>query len=168
MSAGEGFTVQRIAPAPDASVVGDDLDYADSFALDLAVADDRSPEHWARTALGQAPLLIRAVIRFAQGRVLRLHLRPATDEEAVLGWSVATSTKDTLHLHATGRLVRADIVVHRESPLRVTTTTSLVYKRRPAAWLWMIVGPLHRRIAPYLVARAATSLVARTDMHRNG
>ncbi len=159
MFLGQRFTVQRIDPVPDRSLVGQDLDYADSFALDLTVADDNTPEHWARTALGQAPTLIRVVIRVAQAHVLRLHLRPAADPKAVLGWCVARSTYDTLHLRATGPLVHADIVVHRPSLLRVTTTTSLVYKQKSGRWLWMLVGPLHRRIAPYLVGRAATSLV---------
>lgn len=168
MFSGRGFTVQRIAPSPDASLVGHILDYVDSFALDLTSPDDRSPERWARTALGQAPAVIRAVIRFAQGRVLRLRLRPATDAEAILGWSVAASDHNTLHLRATGPLIDADIVVQRASDLRLTTTTSLVYKQRPAPWLWKLVGPLHRRIAPYLVGRAATSLAARPEVRGKG
>ncbi len=160
MLSGAGYTVRRMAPVPDPSLVGISHDYADSFAVDLEVPDARSPEYWARTALEQAPCIVRGLIRVAQARVLRLRLRPRTDTDAVLGWPIASSTQDTLHLRATGHLLRADIVVRRVSGLRFITTTSLVYKRRSASTLWMFVGPLHRCIKPYLLGRAAAALTA--------
>jgi hypothetical protein len=46
--------------------------------------------------------------------------------------------------------------VGRRADASSTRLTTLLVFRRPAARVvWALVGPLHRRIAPYLLARAA-------------
>lgn len=159
MAAERGYRVRRIEAA-DCSLRDSGHDYADSFAVELEAPDSHSPEQWARTALEQASPVVHGIIRFAQVRVLRLHLRPRTDSGAVLGWPVMASTSDTLHLRAAGPLLNGDIVCRRTSAQLVVVTTSLVFERRLAGFLWILVGPVHRRIAGYLLRSAAASLTA--------
>lgn len=160
MPTDRGYRVHRIAATPEHSLSGSEPDYADSFAIELESPDAHSPEQWARAALEQASPVVRGIIRFAQVRVLRLHLRPRTDSDAVLGWPVKASTSDTLHLRAAGPLLSGDIFGRRTSPRRLVVTTSLDFERPLARLLWMLVGPLHRLIAGYLLRRAAAFLAS--------
>lgn len=159
MAAEPAYRVRRIEAA-DLLLEGGAHDYADSFAVELEAPDSHSPEQWARAALEQASPAVRRIIRFAQAGVLRLDLRPRTDSGAVLGWAVVASTADTLHLRAVGPLLNGDIVGRRMSPQVVSLTTSLIFKRRLAGLLWILVGPVHRRVAGYLLRQAAASLTA--------
>jgi hypothetical protein len=153
------YCVRRL-DAAEMSLGGGSHDYADAFAVELEAPDAHSPEQWARVALEQASPVVRRIIRFAQVRVLRLQLQPSADTGAVLGWPVVASTVDTVHLQAAGRLLSGDIVGRRLSPQLMVLTTSLTFERRLAGLLWVVVGPLHRRIAADLLRRAAASLTA--------
>jgi hypothetical protein len=61
-----------------------------------------------------------------------------------------------IRLEATSPLLRAAIVAERPAPDRAAVTTYLWFER-PAVMrvLWDVVGPLHRSVARYLLARAA-------------
>lgn len=160
MPAGTGYRVRRAAVSPEPLLGGSRADYADAFVVELDAPDAHSPEQWAKAALEGASPVVRGIIRLAQVRVLRLRLRPRTDKQAVLGWPVRASTSEAFHLRADGPLVAGDIVGRRTSPRRIVVTTSLVFERRLARPVWMLVGPLHRRVAAYLLRRAAASLTA--------
>jgi hypothetical protein len=49
----------------------------------------------------------------------------------------------------------AAIIGRRPDATTTTLTTCLAYERPMPARVWRAVGPLHRRIAPYLLDRAA-------------
>ena len=66
-----------------------------------------------------------------------------------------SSTRDAFHMQTRGPALRAEIVLRRGSDTTATVTTFLFHGRRSARLLWLVVGPLHRRIAPNLLARAA-------------
>jgi hypothetical protein len=61
-----------------------------------------------------------------------------------------------VRLEAESPLLRA-VLVGRRTEDRATRLTTLLFFARPFAMraIWTLVGPLHRRIAPYLLARAA-------------
>ena len=153
------YRVRRIAVAPEPLVPGA-WSYADSFELRLADPDDHTAEQWVRAALGQAGPGVRRVIRFAHGRVARFGL--STEPGSILGWQTVSSTADALHLRTEGPLLRAEIVARRTTPTTATLTTFLFYRRRRAWLVWLLMGPVHRRIAPHLLERAASQLTRQT------
>ena len=129
-------------------------DYADAFEVRVAEPDVRSAEQWIRAGLEGAPSMVRATILVAHRVVLgfRLDLRASPDR--VLGWRVVTSEPDVIQLEAESRLLRA-VLLGRRTPRSTRLTTLLFFRRPVARVIWTVVGPLHRRIAPYLLARAA-------------
>jgi hypothetical protein len=149
------YAVTRVPVAPE-PWVQDGYDYADSYELRLAEPDTHTAEQWVRAALEQAAPGVRGLIRFVHGRVAKFAL--STDPHSVLGWETVSSTADAFHIETRGPALRAEIVARRTSGTTASITTFLYYRRRSTRLLWLVVGPLHRRIAPYLLARAAAHL----------
>jgi hypothetical protein len=129
-------------------------DYADAFRIDLAEPDDRSAEQWIRDALERSPA-VRWIVLVVHRHVLRFRLGPL-DDEHVIGWTIVRSEHDAVRLRASSPLFEAEIQGRREGATATTITTSLRFGRPvPARLVWACVGPLHRRIAPFLLERAA-------------
>ena len=154
------YRVRRIPVAPEPQVT-DACSYADSFELRVAHPDSHTAEQWVRAALGQAGPGVRSVIRFAHGRVARFAL--STEPNSILGWRTVSSTPEALHIRTEGPLLRAEIVARRTTPTTMTLTTFLFYRRRRTRFIWLLMGPAHRRIAPSLLARAAKRLTLPAD-----
>ncbi|MCA0145496.1 hypothetical protein [Blastococcus sp. LR1] len=132
-------------------------DYADAFRAVVARPDDRTPEEWVRAGFEQAPWIVRRVIRFAQGRLLRFRLAPLDEPGHVLGWRVVTSTPEVVRLEARSPLLGGVLVARRTDAHAVVLTTALRFSRPAARPVWRLVGPVHRALAPRLLARAARS-----------
>lgn len=147
--------VTRVAVATE-PLVASSYDYADAFVVQLEGTDDHAAEVWVRTGLEGSGAVVRSLIRFVHGRILRFELRDGT--ETVLGWRIVHSVDDVVHLRTGGPLLRAEIVARRTSPSAAGFSTFLSYESRAARPLWRVIGPLHRRIAPFLLRRAATRL----------
>ena len=152
----EPYLVRRVPVAAEPLVDGRRCSYADAFEVRLDQPDGHTAEQWMRAALEQAAPAVRRVIRFVHGRVAGFGLSPEPD--SLLGWHTLTSTRDVLHLATQGPGLRAEIVARRRSLTTATVSTFLFYEGRRAALLWRVIGPLHRRIAPYLLRRAAAHL----------
>lgn len=150
------YDVRRVPAMPDRLFGGAAYDYADSFQVELAKPDEHTAEEWARACLEQAAPIVRGVVRFVHARVARFEL--STEPGNVLGWQIVSTAPDVLHLQTAGPLLRAVIIARRRSPTTAGFTTYLVYKRPITRLIWVAVGPLHRAIAPYLLARAASTL----------
>jgi hypothetical protein len=153
-----GFRVYRCPVPAEALVNGAAYDYADSFEVRLEHPDTHSAEQWARAALEHAPPTSRRLIRLVHARVLRFRLGPCSDANHILGWPIVTADHGVVHLETAGPLLRALIILRRTSPTCAAATTFVFYERSTARPLWVAVGPLHRRIAPYLLQRAAASM----------
>jgi hypothetical protein len=132
-------------------------DYADAFEIVIRKPDPRSAEDFVRLALEQSPPLIRGTIRTVHRHVLRFELGPQSSPDHILGWKVVTSEPDVAVIETISSVLRAVIIARRADPTRAKVTTFLFY-RRPlvARALFVVVGPLHRIIAPYLLNRAAS------------
>jgi hypothetical protein len=131
-------------------------DYADAFEMNLAAPDSRSAEAWVRCGLEESPPVLRRVIQVAHRQVLRLRLAPASSPGHVLGWTIVRAEHDVVHLEAHSPLGRGVIIGRRPDATSTLLTTYLFWTRpRPARLIWTVVGPLHRRVAPYLLERAA-------------
>jgi len=147
--------VTPIAMAPDSS---GQFDYADAFEIRPPAGDERTAEDWMRCGLEEAPLPLRWTILVAHRFVLGFDLAPRSAPGNIMGWRIVSSVPDLTHLQATSPLLQGDLVARRDNEARVTLSTYLSFNRpRPARLVWMVVGPLHRRIAPYLLERAAAA-----------
>ena len=156
----DGYRVVRAAVDDEPLLDGAGYDYADSVEVRLDRPDAHTAEQWARACLDSSPAAVVGLIRLVHGRVARFALGP-DDGEHLMGWRIAVSTQDVLHLRASGPLLRAHIVARRTTPTTSRMTTFLQYERPAARWLWVVIGPLHRAIAPLLMRRAAAALVGR-------
>lgn len=153
-----GGEIRRCVVADDDAGSEPGWSYADAFELWLTGQDERTAEQWARDALEQSPRLIRSIILFAQRQLLRLDLGPrGSTPDHVLGWRIVESDQDTIRLSADGPLLRGVILGRRLASEGCEIRTYLYFHRRRAGVLWRLVGPIHRRVAPYLLRRAAAS-----------
>jgi hypothetical protein len=134
---------------------GNASDYADAFEVRTDVPDARSAEEWARTALERAPAIVRLVVLVVHRGVLRFRLGPMHAADHVLGWRIRRSEPDTIELTADGPLMSGLIIGRRTGPTAARLDTFLTFHASSAAMVWALVGPLHRRIAPVLLKRAA-------------
>lgn len=132
-------------------------DYADAFEIRLPESDVRSAEAFARCALEQGPWPVRWTARIAQRHLLRLRLGPRSSAKHVFGWKILASEPDLIHLQAMSPLLgRGVLVGRRVDPTCMRITTYVFYARpAPARLVWKFVGPLHRRVATYLLEHAA-------------
>jgi hypothetical protein len=164
---------RRVAVAE--TVIGDArFDYADAFEVDLR-DDWRSAEQVFRAGLELAPLPMRWVIVMAHRHLLRLRLGPLSSPGYILGWRILAAEPEVVHLEAAGPLLRGVLVARRFEPGRAVLTTFVIYGRpRAARAIWAIAGPIHRRVAPYLMERAAaitsaaSAAAARDGARRDG
>ena len=90
--------------------------------------------------------------------VLRFHLGPPVSPSHMFGWRIVTSTPDVIRLEADGPLIRGILVGRRDSGPTAVLMTYVFYVRPiPARIIWALVGPLHRKAAPYLLKRAVAA-----------
>ena len=145
-----------VVPVTEAILASGPADYADAFEVVRDGPDHRTAEQWMRCGLEQSPRALRRTIVVVHRHVLRFRLGPLTSGEHVLGWRITEDRPDLVRLEATSPILRAAIVGRRIDPIRTRLTTLLWFERPTVARVvWAAVGPLHRRIAPYLLARAA-------------
>ena len=135
-------------------LVGVGYDYADAFEIELAELEARSPEQLFRAALDNASWVQRWV-PIVHRHLLRFRLGPHPSSEHILGWRIVNSGGDVIQLQADGPLIRGVIVGRRMGRSAVFTTFVFYVRRLPARVIWAVTGPLHRRIAPYLLERGA-------------
>jgi hypothetical protein len=149
---------QRVAPPTQTPDGSDRFDYADAFEIRLTAPDERPAVEWMRCGLERAPLPLRWTILVAHRFLLGFRLAPRSAPGNVLGWRIVTSEPDLVHLQASSPLMRGDLMGQRDSPDQMVLSTYLSFRRPvPARLVWFAVGPLHRRIAPYLLERAAAA-----------
>ncbi len=141
-----------VAAADDGLDV-DTYDYADAYAIELRQPDSRTAEDFVRCALEQASPPIRRTIRIAHRYLLRLRLGPPSSPDHLFGWKIVVSTPEVVRLEAVSPLLgRAVLVGRRVDSTGMRLTTCIKFHRRAVGGaIWAVVGPLHRRIAPYLL-----------------
>lgn len=125
--------------------------------MEAAVLQEHTPESLARVALEGTPRAIRLLIPAAHRLVLRFRLGPPSSEDHVLGWRIVTSFPDVVVLEADGPLLRGVMVGRKTNPDVMVLRTFVFFRGSAAPFVWRIVGVLHRKIAPYLLRRAAAA-----------
>ena len=144
---------RRAVARPDPELTTDGFDYADAFVVPSPAGDTRPAVQLARAGLEGAPAALRALIVLVHRRILGFRLEPA-GEGNVLGWHIARSAPDVVVLEASSPLMRGVLVARRDPGDRVRLSTYLYHRSGISRVLWWLVGPLHRRVAPYLLVRA--------------
>jgi hypothetical protein len=149
---------RRVAVPVEPFIGGGRYDYADAFEIRVDEPDERSAEELVRFTLEQAPRWILWIIRIAHRYVLRFRLGPESSPLHVLGWSILSSAPNVLMLRAVSPVLKGVIVARKPEPTRAVVTT-YVFFRRPATCraLLKVVGPVHRKVAPYLLECGAAA-----------
>ncbi|EFG76565.1 hypothetical protein HMPREF0591_3534 [Mycobacterium parascrofulaceum ATCC BAA-614] len=142
------WTLNRIARAAELA------DYTDVFEVPLPQGDSRTAEETFRDALRDGPG--GGVVPWIHRHVLRFDLGPPSSPDHLIGWTIARSDRDELVLTASGPLMRGELTLRRREDRRASLTTRVHYRHRlTARTVWAVVGPLHRAVAPRLMARTA-------------
>jgi|SRR4051812_39559440 hypothetical protein len=144
----------RAVPVPDDPDVDGPLDYRDATAVAVPPGDDRPPEAWLRTVFEGAPRPLRIVLRVAWRVGLGLRLGPSGSPDHILGWTIAARSEHAVRVTARSPLLTA-VLVLRLAGGDAVMTTNVRYRRRLAAPVWAAARPIHRRIVPWLLDRAA-------------
>lgn len=131
-------------------------DYADAFEVTLPEGDGRTAEQIVRAGLQHAPAILRSTIVVVHRHVLRFQLGPVSSRNHVVGWQIMTSEPDVFVMEASGPLIDGAIVARRIGGRTARLTTFVVFRRRTlASLMFLSVAPMHRRVAKYLMERAA-------------
>jgi hypothetical protein len=156
-----GVAVREVPVGASTAPTRADYDYADAFECTLAAPDGRTAADWMHAGLEEAPRALRALIVFAHTKVLGLRLSAPDAPGHVLGWEVAHADDHVITLVAASSSIHAVLVGERTGSASCRLTTYLTFDRpRVARPLWALVGPLHRRIAPYLLRMAGERIAA--------
>ena len=150
----------RQAPVADEPLTDDArYDYADAFEIEVRTQEMRSAEELVRLAIEEAPAVIRRTILTAHRHLLRFRLGPASSPGHIMGWNIVRSEPDVVQIETVGPVARAVIVARKPAPNRMRVSTFVFYVRPAIGRLLLkLAGPVHRRIAPYLLERTAAAL----------
>jgi hypothetical protein len=132
----------------------DNSNYDYACEVQAAEGDGRSAEEWARATFASAPLLLRWFILVGWRVGLGLRLESTTSPSYVLGWKVLSATPRAAVLGVDSFVLTARLVVNVDHS-KVIHATFVRYDRPLARLLWAFAAPIHRRVIPYLLNRAA-------------
>ena len=144
----------RPVPVPPDPDLDGPLDYRDATAVAVPAGDDRSAEAWMRSMFEGAPRPLRILLRAAWRVGLGLRLGPSGSPDHILGWSIAARAEDAIRVGARSPLLTAVLLLRLDGGDAVMMT-NVRFRRRLAAPVWAVARPIHRRIVPWLLDRAA-------------
>lgn len=144
-------------------------DYVDVFEVPITAGDARTAEQAFRDGVGDKPGARGKLVRWVHRHILRLRLGTARSPDHIIGWPIIRSEPDELVLATDGPLMRGELTLRQDGG-RAVLTTRLHYRHRTAARaVWALIGPLHRVVAPRLMARSARrGRVAREAVSNRG
>ena len=148
---------RRVATTDDVGALGTlaGPDYAAAWEVPVTDGDERGAEDWARATFEGAPPALRAFIVAGWTTVLGLRLGPRPSPDHVLGWPIVDAAPARLVLETGFRFGTAQNVLRLDGG-RVLLATLVRYEKRGGRTAWSSAAPLHHRIVPYLLGRAAS------------
>jgi hypothetical protein len=145
--------VRRVSVSDPVAATGAP-DYADSFELRLDGPDRLAPEAWLRAGIDGIPTWIKWV---------------AGSPDGVGSARVVESNADVVVLEDSDPLMDMVLIGRNVAPDHRVFTTVLHYRRRRLARaLWAVVGILHRRMAPRVVAGGVQRSANERSRSRSG
>ena len=138
----------RVAAVLETRATDNPPDYSDAFEVPTSSTDTRTPEQWWRAVFAGAPRPVLLFLLLVWRGVLGLRLGPR-------GRGIASTEPDAvrLELHSVFMTFQR---LRRVVNSMAVLTTNVYYTRRLARPLWAVVGPIHRRMIPYLLVGAAS------------
>ena len=149
-------TTREVAVSEEVQTVATLADPGYTYACELHTlgAGSRSAEQWARAVFERAPQPLRWFVVAGWIIGLRLRLGPRPSPSHVLGWRILSNAPTVIVLGVESFMLSARLVVQvRES--EVIHATLVRYERRAARIAWAAAAPIHRRVIPFLLRRAA-------------
>jgi hypothetical protein len=143
-----------IVGRPDPRAGDAPVGHHDTVTVPVGPGDHRTPEQWLRSAFEDAPGLLRAAITVGWRFGLLLRLTRGRSPGAVLGWPIVASDAAAVRVEAASVLMTARLVLRLTAGTAVMTT-DVRFTRWPARLVWALALPVHRRLVPYLLGRAA-------------
>jgi hypothetical protein len=130
-------------------------DYSDTFRTESDAF--HTAEAWARASFEPGSRRDVDAKQLVWRRVLQLRLGPLEAPDCVAGWHIVENTDRRLVLGAESWHLTARLVFEaKESGARVTTRVA--YRHLPGRAVWSVVGPIHRRAVPDILAAARRRL----------
>lgn len=130
------------------------IDYESAFSVAADQYDHRSAEQWAR-AMYESPLTAQRLVVFYGWKVLTARLGPYPSADHVLGYRIQENEEGLICFSVEWALGLACDLVLYTGP-GVAALASFVELKRPAGRIvWPIVAPMHERIVPRWLSRAA-------------
>src|SRR3989442_14887839 len=133
------------------------VDYDDAFAVQTPVR--RTPEEGSRIGLEGAPQTVRGFL-LGVFKTLRFRLAPPGSADHVLGWEIQHNGPEEIVLgveSATGVTAR---LVFLTPPGHLVVATLIRFDRVSGRVVWMVLAPIHRVVARYLLSHAANLAAA--------
>jgi hypothetical protein len=128
------------------------IDYEDAFEVYCVGSDTYTAEDWARDIFLEAPAAVRAFLNKAWSAA---GLKSRSESfESMLKSRVANKSPNIFVLKTYSKLgmdVRVVVYVHESN---VGLATFMRFDKFIGRWVWASMAPVHRRIAPYLLAHA--------------
>jgi hypothetical protein len=130
-------------------------EYSDCF--DIGADTFHSAEAWARAAFEQGSRRDVDAKQLVWRRVLQLRLGRLEAPDCVAGWHIVENTDRRLVLGAESWHLTARLVFESEES-GAQVTTRVAYRHLPGRAVWSVVGPIHRRAVPDILAAARRRL----------
>jgi hypothetical protein len=130
-------------------------DYTDSFSVPST--SPHTAEEWARAAFRAGSL--RDTKQRVWRRVLQLRLGPLDDPGRVAGWAIVEKQPDRLVLAAESWHLVARLVFEA-GPEEARVTTRVTFRNPAGRLVWAVVGRVHRRAVPDILAVARRRLTS--------
>jgi hypothetical protein len=118
------------------------IDYEDAFLVDVATAQERTPEQWAREVLENAPTSVRRTLQ-SGWTAIGLKLGGAAADRSVLGWGIRRSTPEYVLLGAESRIGMAGELLFKRQRRTLLIATFVQQDNDVARAVWAGVEPVH-------------------------
>ncbi len=130
------------------------IDYQSAFSVNTDPADRRSAEQWARAMYESPPTAERLIVWYGW-KTLTARLGPYPSTDHILGYRIQANERAYIRFSVEWVLgLACDLVLHL-GPEAAVLATFVELKRPAAKIVWPMAVPVHERIVPRWLSRAA-------------
>jgi hypothetical protein len=130
------------------------VDYESAFSIGTDAGDRRSPEQWARATYESPPAADRLFVWYGW-KALTARLGPYPSDDHVLGYRIEANERDYICFGVEWALGLACDLLLYIRPSEIALASFVELKRPAARVVWPTVVPIHERIVPRWLGRAA-------------
>lgn len=130
------------------------IDYESAFSVNADPVDGRSAEQWAR-AMYEAPPTFERLIVWYGWKTLTARLGPYPSNDHLLGYRIGVNEGDYISFSVEWALGLACELALCLGPSTAVLATFVELNRPAAKIVWPMAVPVHERIVPRWLSRAA-------------